>query len=87
MDANFLVDGDPIGAGLGERGNEFVRSFNHEMTGGRDVDGPAKWRPDRDVRDEMTIHHVDVKNSRSSSDGVLCLCAERGPRKEWRVRA
>ena len=80
MDANFLVDGNPIGAGFGERRNEFVRSFNHEMTIERDVYGLAKGshdrRPDRDVRDEVTIHHVEVKNGRSSRDGGLCLCAE-----------
>ncbi len=32
MDAGFLVDGDPISAGFGKCGDEFVRPFNHEMT-------------------------------------------------------
>jgi hypothetical protein len=32
MDASFLVDGDPIGSGFGERRDEFVRSFNHKVT-------------------------------------------------------
>jgi hypothetical protein len=30
--ASFMVDGDPIGAGFGKRWDEFIRSFNHEMT-------------------------------------------------------
>jgi hypothetical protein len=80
MNASFLVDGNPIGAGLRECADEFVRSFNHEMTIKRDVYGFAKGshdrRPDRDVRDEVTIHHVEVKNGRSSLDDGLCLCAE-----------
>src|SRR6202166_5012592 len=80
MNASFLVDGNPVGAGLCECTDEFVRSLNHEMTIKRDVYGFAKGshdrRPDRDVRDEVTIHHVEVKNGRSSRDGGLCLCAE-----------
>jgi hypothetical protein len=32
MDAGLLMDGDPIGAGFGECRDEFIGSFNHEMT-------------------------------------------------------
>jgi hypothetical protein len=42
MNASFLVDGNPIGAGLRECADEFVRSLNHEMTIKRDVYGFAR---------------------------------------------
>ena len=29
VNAGFLVDGDPIRAGLGEGGDKFVGAFNH----------------------------------------------------------
>jgi len=32
MDTGFLVYRNPIGPGFGERGNEFIRPFNHEVT-------------------------------------------------------
>src|SRR5260370_15059208 len=64
MDAGFLVDRDPSSAGFGKCVYELVRLFNHEMTiewnfrdfAKRSYDGG----PDRDVRDEMTIHNVHV---------------------------
>jgi hypothetical protein len=47
MNASFLVDGNPIGAGLRECADEFVQSLNHEMTIKRDVYGYAKGSHDR----------------------------------------
>jgi hypothetical protein len=80
MDAGFLVDGDPISASLGECGDEFVWPFNHEMTiewyfrdlAKRGYDGG----PDRDVWDEVAIHHVHVEDGRSPFDSGLSFCAE-----------
>jgi hypothetical protein len=80
MDAGFLVDGDPISAGFGKCGYEFVWTFNHEMTiewnfrdfAKRSYDGG----PDRDVRDEMTIHNVHVENGGSPFDSGLGFSAE-----------
>ncbi len=82
MDAGFPVDGDPISAGFGKCGYELVRTFNHEMTiewnfrdfAKRSNDGG----PDRDVRDEMTIHNVHVENGGSPFDSGLCFRAEAG---------
>ena len=75
MDAGFLVDGDPISAGFGKRGYELVRLFDHEMTiewNFRDFAKRSYDRgPDRDVRDEMTIHNVHVKNGGSPFDSGL----------------
>ena len=80
MDAGFLVDRDPGSAGFRESGDEFVRPFNHEMTIERNFRNFAKrgddGGPDRDVRDEMTIHNVHVENGGSPFDSGLGLHAE-----------
>jgi hypothetical protein len=80
MDAGFLVDGDPIGAGFGKCGYELVRPFNHEVAIERDFRDFAKRSndggPDRDIRDEMTIHDVHVENGGSPFDSGLGFRAE-----------
>jgi hypothetical protein len=80
MDTGFLVDGDPSSASFGECGDEFVRPFNHEMTIERNFRDFAKRGydrgPDRDVWDEVTIHHVHVEDRRSPFDSGLNFCAE-----------
>jgi hypothetical protein len=59
MHAGFLVDGDPVGASLGERRNKFVRAFNHEMTVERNFQGFAKrshdGRPEGEVGNKMAV--------------------------------
>jgi hypothetical protein len=80
MDAGFLVDGDPISAGFGKCGYELVRPINHEMAIERNFRDFAKrsndgW-PDRDIRDEMTIHNVHVENGGSPFDSGLGFRAE-----------
>src|SRR5260370_8771266 len=80
MDAGFLVDRDPSSAGFGKCVYELVRLFNHEMTiewnfrdfAKRSYDGG----PDRDVRDEMTIHNVHVETGGSPFDAGLSFRAE-----------
>jgi len=80
MDAGFLVDGDPFSAGFGKCGYELIRPFNHEMAIEWDFRDFAKRSydggPDRDVRDEMTIHHIHVENGGSPFDSGLGLRAE-----------
>ena len=75
MDASFLVDGDPIGSGFGERPDEFVRSFNHKVTVERHPGDLAERsynrRSDRNIGDEVAIHDVHVENGRSALDGRL----------------
>ena len=77
MDAGFLVDRDPSSAGFRESGDELVRPFNHEMTIERDFRDFAKGgydrRPDRDIRDEVAIHHVHVEDGSSPFDDGLRL--------------
>jgi hypothetical protein len=82
MDAGFLVDGDPISASSGECGDEFVRPFNHQMTIEWDFRDLAKrgnhGGPDRDVWDEVAIHHVHMEDGRSPFDDGLRFRAEAG---------
>jgi hypothetical protein len=77
MDAGFLVDGDPISAGFGKCRYKFVRPINHEMAIERNFRDFAKRgydrRPDRDIRDEVAIHHVHVEDGRSAVDRRLRL--------------
>jgi len=83
MHAGFLMDGNPVGAGLREGLDEIVGILNHQVTVKRDAgNGFAKRgdyrRADRDVGDEVAIHDVDVKNRAAGVDGGLSLRAELG---------
>jgi hypothetical protein len=79
MDAGFLVDGDPISAGIGEGWDEFVRAFNHEMAVERDLgnlaEGGDYGRADRKIGDEVAVHDVDVEDGGAAFDGGLRLGA------------
>ena len=80
MDTGFLMDGNPIDAGFGKRGDEFVGSFDHQVT----IEGHPRdlakrgdhGRADRKIRNEMAVHDVDVENSGSALDGGLRIFAE-----------
>jgi len=83
VDAGFLMDGNPVGAGLGEGFDEVVGIFDHQVAVEWDVaDGFAQRgdyrRADSDVGDEMTVHDVDMEHGAASVDGGLCLGAELG---------
>ena len=79
--AGFLMDGDPVGAGFGEGGDEVVGILDHQVAVERHVaDGFAERGDDRradgDVGDEVAVHDVDVKNGAAAVDGGLRLSAE-----------
>jgi hypothetical protein len=80
MDTGFLMDGNPIDAGLREGWDEFVGSFNHQVTIEGDAGDLAKrgdhGGADRKIWNEMAVHDVDVENSGSALDGGLRLFAE-----------
>src|SRR3989344_5558420 len=61
----FGVNRDMIGAGLSKTFNVAFGLFNHEMRVKRQLcetaDGFDNEGPDRDVRDKMAVHHVDMK--------------------------
>ena len=80
MDTSFLMHGYPIAAGFCECGDEFVGSFDHQVTIEGDPRDLAKrgnhGRADRKIRNEMAVHDVDVENSGSALDGGLRIFAE-----------
>ena len=80
MNTSFLMDRNPIDAGFRECGNEFVGSFDHQVTIEGDLRDLAKrgdhGRPDRKIRNEMVVHDVDVQNGGSAVDGGLRFFAE-----------
>jgi hypothetical protein len=64
MNAGFLMDGNPMGTGVGEGRDELVRSLNHKMTIERDSGDLAEsgdnCRPKGKIGDEVTIHDVHM---------------------------
>ena len=82
VDAGFLVDGDPVGAGFGEGGDEVVGAFDHEMAVERDLgdlaEGGDYGRADLKIGDEMAVHDVDVEDGGAAFDGGLRLLTESG---------
>jgi len=82
MDTSFLMHRNPIDAGFGECGDEFVGLFDHQVTIEGDPRDLAKrgdhGRADRKVRNEMAVHDVDVNHGRAALDGAGNLLAEVG---------
>jgi len=82
MNAGFLMDGNPMGTGVGKGWDELVRSLNHKMAIERYVGDLAKRsndrRPDCEIGNEVTIHYVHVENGRATLHGGLCFSAEPG---------
>jgi hypothetical protein len=64
MNTGFLMDGNPMGAGVREGRDKLVRSLNHKMTIERYAGDLAERsndrRPDCEIGDEVTIHDVHV---------------------------
>ena len=67
MDAGFLVNGDPVGAGFGEGRDELIGIFDHEVAIECDAGkgfaerGNDGWT-DGDVGDEVAVHDVEMEN-------------------------
>ncbi len=63
--AGLDVDGEPVASRLCERFEERVRVGYHEMRVERQIcpgtDRAHEARPEREVGDEVAVHHVDVE--------------------------
>ena len=63
------VNGDLIASGFREGGQQGPRLDDHEVRlepeGGEPIHGLDQERAERDVRYEMAVHHVEVKNGRA----------------------
>src|SRR5579864_8106800 len=70
MPARFLVHRHPVDSGVGKCWNEFVRILNHQVAVQRQLGYlPQRLhhrRPDREVRDEVPIHDIDMNDAGSA---------------------
>ncbi len=70
--AGFNVDGDHVGARTGKIGDVVIGVFDHEMNVENRVHLIAQWleglhdhRSNRNVRDEVSVHHVHMNPLRA----------------------
>jgi len=77
MAAGFDLDGDHVGAGLGEGGDELVGVLDHEVAiegkGGDGADGLNDGWAEGDVGDEVAVHDVDVDDGAAAGSGAADL--------------
>ena len=82
VNAGFLVHRDPIRARINKGWNELIGVLDHEMHIQRHRNRFAQRahdrRPNGDVWHEMTIHHVNMQQLRSSVDGGARVIAQTG---------
>src|SRR5208283_568222 len=80
--AGLLLDGDHVGAGLGEDGDVVVGVLDHEMTVegelGDGADGLDHGRAEGDVGDEVAVHDVDVDDGAAAALGCGYFIGEVG---------
>jgi hypothetical protein len=66
MNTCLLMYRYPVRTCLGKRRNEQVGIFNHQVAIDRNIDSlaesPQHRRSDRDIRNEMPVHHVEMEN-------------------------
>ena len=77
------MEGDAVGAGLGELLDLVLRALDHQVDVERAApvmdlvrDRCRDQRPDRDRRDEVTVHHVDVDHPGPRGHHLAHLSAE-----------
>lgn len=80
MAAGLPMDGEEVGAGSGEVGDEPVGVLDHEVTIEGEVCEGANGFDDRgtegDVGDEVAVHHVDVDDGAAAARGCGDFFAE-----------
>ena len=80
MAAGFDLDGDHVGAGFGEGGDELVGILDHEVAvereGGDGADGLDDGRAEGDVGDEVAVHDVDVDDGAAAGGGAADFVGE-----------
>ena len=73
--AGLVVDGDPIGAGLCELGDEVDGIVDHQVTVERQVGDLTQRldhrRPHGEVGDKVAVHDVDMDNRAATALGGL----------------
>jgi hypothetical protein len=80
MNTGFLVNADPICTGIDEGRYEVVRVLDHQVAVQGDIrhlaDGRNHRRTDREVRDKMPVHHVQMEQGRSRCNRLIYLLAK-----------
>ena len=80
--ADLLLDGDHVGAGLGEGGDEGVGILDHQVAVERELgdraDGLDHGRAEGDVGDEVAVHDVDVDDGAAAALGRGDFVGEMG---------
>ena len=76
------VEGDDVGAGPCEIGNDAVHRLDHQMHVDRGLrqgaDGLTDQRADSQVRHVVVVHHVEMNPVRTGSDDIHDLLPELG---------
>ena len=82
MGKDFDVDGDHRGASAREGVDVAVRVGDHQVHIERDVRDALQRsnhrRSDRDIRDEVSVHHIDVNEIGAAAFGSSHRLTERG---------
>ena len=80
MAAGLVVDADPVGSGIGKRGDEVVGILDHEVAIEGQACGLAQALDDRraegDVGDEVAVHDVDMDDGSATAFGCGNLVGE-----------
>ena len=78
--APFLVHDQRVGPGLGKRLEVAVRLGDHQVNFQRDrakrLEPSHDHRPERDIRDEVPVHDVDVNPVRPGGDDLRHLVGQ-----------
>src|SRR5690606_15083410 len=78
----FRVEGDDVGAGLGKVWDDAVNRFDHQMHVDRHLymrsDRFADQWADRQVRNVMVVHHVEVNDVGAGGDDIAYFLAQAG---------
>src|SRR5579883_2668096 len=75
MPAGFVMDADPVCSGVSKCRDVLVWIFDQQVAVKRQICGFAKRldhrRPERDVGNEVTIHHIHMDDAAAAA---LCRC-------------
>src|SRR5579883_117120 len=82
MPCGFLVDRNPVRTSIGKGRNELVRVFDHQVAIERQIrvlaDRSHHWRANREIRDKMAVHHIQVHGRGSALGCRLNLVRKTG---------
>ncbi len=82
VNAGFLMDRNPVRAGIGESRDELVGIFDHQMAVEGNIDGLAKARdnrrPNRNIGHKVAVHHIDMEEGGATSHRGIGIFSQAG---------